>query len=606
MSIQIPFSRDDLSLRRAGTIHDLFNPNKHNLWLPGSRTPMLVQSFHNILSAIISRENVNNFDEFFIPLFLPAYRNNNANRQGQPNFIQFVKDVVAQIPDQHLWTLPFILFTPSNQNVTDVHVIRWTDYTSGNGFSFTWDETRRHFSNTTASNTDYTSPLHLILDFCERFNTYWDANSTRNIAESPMTWHPALEHLFRMLRGRGYATLGSRGDGSGVTPINVQTAITNSPEATVEIQWTNGGSPWVSVKVPITYSNRHLLYQVFQYTQDVTTMLNGPRKLKSEGTPVYIGVELELTTNYTINNLIDATKEPFFIAKQDSSISGSKPNRMELVTVPGSFKYLKQQYALWFNNLEYDKFDCTTNTSNGMHVHVDRKAFDDDYHIRNFCWFINNPANTPFIVAMSDRGSLQAMQHYTPFLQFPNNSTRTTAFKKCHRLIEGHRGATNLKGGWAAAKTVEVRIFKGIVSYTAIVKNLEFVESVFHFTQSLRSYREMSLSAYIDWLFKTPTNRFSILKKFIENQDIEKFLITADVKDIIFNESDPEKIAQMLIKSGIKLTNDHVSFLNKGQKRTFTLDKDSGVLNVLKTNIFKLANLDVDLAKRFTRTSNAA
>ena len=604
MSIQIPFSRDDLSLRREGTIHDLFNPTKHNLWVAGPRTPFLTQTFRNILTAVFSRENVDNFEEFFIPLCLPAFRTPLVQNE-HARFLQFTKELLRQIPDRHLWTLPFILFSRYNRDNTDVRVITWSDYSGGNGFSFTWDERRQRYPHTATSEVGPTSPIGFITDFCERFTAYWNNNATRNLGEQPMTWHPTVEFFFRMLRGNGYASVANRGEGRNSNAEIIREALTSSPDATIMLVWTAGATPFITVKVPITYTNRHLLYNIFQYTQDVTTMLNGPRKLKSEGTPVYVGVELELTTDYTINELIDATKEPFFIAKQDSSISGSKIHRMELVTVPGSFKYLKQQYALWFNNLEYDKFDCTTNTSNGMHVHVDRKAFDDDYHIRNFCWFINNPANTPFIVAMSDRGSLQAMQHYTPFLQFPANSTRTTAFKKCHRLIEGHRGATNLKGGWAAAKTVEVRIFKGIVSYAAIVKNLEFVESVFHFTQSLRSYREMSLSAYIDWLFKTPTNRYSILKKFIENQDIEKFLIAADVKDIIFNESDPEKIAQILIKSGIKITNDHVSFLNKGRKRTFTLDKDSGVLNVLKTNIFKLANLDVDLAKRFTRMNNA-
>jgi dihydroorotate dehydrogenase len=54
------------------------------------------------------------------------------------------------------------------------------------------------------------------------------------------------------------------------------------------------------------------------------------------------------------------------------------------------------------------------------------------------------------------------------------------------------------------------------------------------------------------------------------------------------------------------LTNDHISYLNKGRKRTFTLEKDTGVINVLKTNIFKLANLDVELAKRITRNTAAA
>jgi len=607
MSIQIPFSRDDLSLRRAGNLVDLYNPQKHDLWLNPSlsREPIRAQTFRNMLRAIFSRENVNNFDEFIKPLIFFKYGPEPAAEYTDT--IEFTKTILRLMPDEHLWMIPFINFNYANRNNVYVSTTIWTDYSSSSQFQYSWDERRNMFPSNLANETGPGSCINFIQDFCTRFSTYWDTHATKTIGEQPFTWYNSIELLFLMIRGKRYIfTSASRGNGDTIAPQQVKDLLDQNSAAEIKLTVGGGGNFSIQVRVPITYANRNLLYQVFQYSQDVTQMLDGPRKLKHEGIPVFIGVELELTTDYNVGQLIDATKEPFFIAKQDASISGSKPNRMELVTVPGSFKYLKQQYAMWFNNLDYQKFDCTTQTSNGMHVHVDRKAFDDDYHIRNFCWFINNPANTPFIVTMSDRGSLQAMQNYTPFLQFPYGTTRTNAFKQCHRLLDGHRGATNLKNGWARAKTVEVRIFRGIVSYAAIVKNLEFVESLFYFTQSLRSYREMSLSSYIQWLFKSPPNRYSILKKFIENLDLDKFLLAADVKDIIFNETDPDKIAQLLMKSGLTLTNDHISYLNKGRKRTFTLEKDTGVINVLKTNIFKLASLDVELAKRITRNNVAA
>ena len=68
------------------------------------------------------------------------------------------------------------------------------------------------------------------------------------------------------------------------------------------------------------------------------------------------------------------------------------------------------------------------------------------------------------------------------------------------------------------------------------------MESVFHFTQSLRSYREDDSEQLHQLAVLPACQPFTILKKFLEQQDIAKFLVAAEVKDIIFNENDPDKI----------------------------------------------------------------
>ena len=94
MSIQIPFSRDDLSLRRAGNLIDLYNPQKHDLWLNPSlsREPIRAQTFRNMLRAIFSRENVNNFDEFIKPLIFFKYGPEPA--ADYTNTIEFTKTIL--------------------------------------------------------------------------------------------------------------------------------------------------------------------------------------------------------------------------------------------------------------------------------------------------------------------------------------------------------------------------------------------------------------------------------------------------------------------------------------------------------------------------------
>lgn len=581
MSILIRSSLDSSEYVSLPNLIDVFNPTKHRCWdnrIIADR--VTAGQWRSIMQCFWTRENISNMDEFYRPVVFSSLLITPSTE-----LVTIISETVRLLPDDALWFLNFCKITQRGENYR-LETINWSNYSHDNQFSFSWDKITSNHSNA----TDLAAK---ILETANHFNTFVNQNQDKQC----YNWLRSMFHcgnlFFIMCTGGEYAS----SNRESYNAENLRRKLLVNTEATLSF---NRNFSSLTVTIPITNANRSQLYSIFPYSTDITTIIPGKKKLPTEGTPIHVGVELEVSTDYGVNRLIDASAELFFIAKQDSSITGKKSQRMELVTVPASFKYLKKQYALWFNNLDYNMFDCTVETNNGMHVHVDRQAFDDDYHIRNFCWFINNPANTPFIVAMSDRGSLEAMRNYTPFLQFPNNSTRTTAFKSCHRLLDGYRGATNLKNGWANAKTVEVRIFRGIVSYAAIVKNLEFVESLLYFTQSLRSYRELSLGYYIKWLFNTPPNKYSILKKFVQSHDLDRFLLVADIKDLIFNETDPEKIAKILMESKLHITNDHITYLNRGRKRTFTLDKVTGQINVIKTNVFKLADLDIDLAKRIS------
>lgn len=581
MSILIRSSLDSSEYVSLPNLIDVFNPTKHRYWDNEIiANHVTAGQWRSIMQCFWTRENISNMNEFYRPVVFDS-----LHITPSTELATIISETVRLLPDDALWFLNFCKITRHGENYR-LETINWSNYSRGNQFSFGWDIITSNHSNA----TDLAAK---ILETANHFNTFVNQNQDKRCYD----WLKSVFHcanlFFTMCTGGEYA----KSNRERYNAENLHRELLVNTEATLSF---NRNFSSLTVTIPITYANRNQLYSIFPYSTDITTIIPGKKKLPTEGTPIHVGVELEVSTDYDVARLIDASTELFFIAKQDSSITGKKLNHMELVTVPASFKYLKKQYAHWFNNLDYRNFDCTTETNNGMHVHVDRQAFDDDYHIRNFCWFINNPANTPFIVAMSDRGSLEAMRNYTPFLQFPSHSTRTTAFKSCHRLLDGHRGATNLKNGWANAKTVEVRIFRGIVSYAAIVKNLEFVESLFHFTKSLSSYRELSLACYIKWLFNTPVNRFLILKKFVQSHDLGRFLLVADIKDIIFNETDPEKIAKALMASKLPITSDHITYLNRGRKRTFTLNKDTGQINVIKTNIFKLADLDIDLAKRIS------
>lgn len=398
-----------------------------------------------------------------------------------------------------------------------------------------------------------------------------------------------------------------------IKPSQARSQLANQPSENISItpRFTGRELDHISICMKASKNNKSPLYNVRSYSFDVLNILPYPLKEQKENKPLLVGVELEVSTDYSMKELVDAADDPFFCGKQDSSINGNKSNAIELVTAPASIKYLKRQYALWFNNLDYTKFDTSTKTNNGMHVHVGREHFrnevgeEDKNHIRNFCWFINHPANIDFFVYLSERGSLAGMSPYSPFYSFSRGSSKVRALKSVDSTIGSgrFRGATNFKGGWENAKTIEVRIFKGIVSYACIVKNLEVVDSVFHFTKSLTGYRNLNLKGYLAWLKQTPSNKYSVLKKFIDQVDLQKMLIASEVKDVLFNEDDPEKILTLLKKAPFKITNEHVTFLNKGRKRTFTLDKETGELQLTSINRSKISFLDKEIAARYLRAS---
>lgn len=598
MSFQIASSlAPNAPFTTINSLKDLFDPRTHSLWKDSRLTG---NEFITLSKILFTRDNVSNWDDFINPLFSIT-----SSVRNSSNTKTFYQEFLHAIPDDLLWTLPFQTLSSyrPTQNQYMLFTCRYDDYSNISHWSFGY----RSKETIVSSPTEAAS---VFIDFATNFSEYAHRNSHKICQDIWAGYHQTFKYLFNFCNNIRLFTSTPPHDSTREYSRNTHFTATQlfnylslNPNAILQI---NPVFDSFHIEIPFNENDRTQFYDLFSYSTDVTRLLPGKKKLDHEGTPVYIGVELELATDYEISDLINASKEVFFIAKSDGSVNGRKANKLELVTRPASFKYLKKQYAMWFNNLDYTKFDCTNETNNGMHVHIDRKSFDDNFHIRNFCWFINNPANTPFIVAMSDRGSIEAMRNYTPFLPFSSNLSRTAAFKSSHKLIEGHRGATNLKGGWANGKTLEVRIFRGIVSYAAIIKNLEFVESLFYFTRSLTSYRELTLAAYIKWLYATPINQYTILKKFIEANDIDKFLLAADVKDIIFNETDPNKIVSLLTKSGLAINNDHISYLNKGRKRTFTLDKDTGKITVIRHDLFKLADLDISLAKRIAGANQAA
>ena len=153
--------------------------------------------------------------------------------------------------------------------------------------------------------------------------------------------------------------------------------------------------------------------------------------------------------------------------------------------------------------------------------------------------------------------------------------------------------------------TVEIRMFRSIVSFAELCKDLEFVDAVFHFCSGERSLMKLGFTDFLTWLQKeVPINKYTILRKFIDSCNyMDKMISEYQVKNMIFNITEPELIIKKLNGSKLKLTNAHVSVLNKGIKRTYILNKDTGFIELTTTNMSKLVKIDRSTESRYTRNS---
>lgn len=308
--------------------------------------------------------------------------------------------------------------------------------------------------------------------------------------------------------------------------------------------------------------------------------------------PLY-GVELEANGEYTVTDLIRAQKYMFFICKADSSIYGAYANNYELVTVPASLKAHKRLWAEFFEKVDYAKFDTSKETGNGMHVHISRDAFSKE-HLNRLTWFITDPANFDFILAVSERPSAKNLQEWarTPVYSSPS---RCYASRNATHTNRDLRGAIHYKG----SATVEIRIFKGIVSYATIVKNLEFVDSAYEFTR-VTGLSQVSVHNYLSWLFATPKNKYVMLKTFFQELRVEDLIYISRLNAYIFGLSNDSQIADKLNKAPFKVTSAMITYLNKKRrKRTFVL-KDGKVTCTFR-NGGLLAKLDKSAQQKQTR-----
>lgn len=463
----------------------IFDPRINRYWHEDNS--FSGEEFRTFLKVLYSKENIRNHPEFFFPNGTPATAD-----------LEFI---LSNTPDDISYALCCV--TGNDQYL--IYAMPSTDY---------WQ--RDYFIHPYASRVPLTPEAFtsVIADIARRLDRMQSVRHWNDFCEGTYAGY-----VYLMMIGQQYVEDHWEGcyDRRGVLEFHDYMFSFNQP----------GSLPRIMQR---SDDGKAHLYKLFSYRTDVIQVLGSERvstKETPKGTkyrrnpddPLY-GIELELSCSHTIRDIINSQEFPFFICKQDSSISGFEESNYECVTLPMDYRSQRTEWGKFFakfldkSNNSYEGFDNTTNTNNGLHIHVSKSAFIDN-HLQRFTWFIVDPLNNEFITAVSERGA--TLGEYARVPTFARMS-RKRAYDRCVAECSAFRGAVNV--GRSSAQTIEVRIFRGIVSYATLLKNLEFVDAVFWFTQQ-HSYSSLTLPKFLDWVEATPRSKYKALKMFLKNMDPE-------------------------------------------------------------------------------------
>lgn len=577
------------------SMSELFNPSINNVTFKAS--VFRWSRFEEIIKLLWTKENIiDNMDYYFNSLMGYPYN-------GYHHFLGLTakekyKFLFLHVPDEDAWMLAFTSFGLSGNGENFGYSFYFPDLRNN-------DSLTTHTYNTNVLNVSSIpiSKIHLEeykTKFLKTFNAAKDRWEKAFTESSNKFWSDEnfymvnnnfMQMFIRKTLGRMYVSY----DGGTFNHGQILSLISEdstSFDLVVSVNQHGMNTPRLVQK--ITKTNRRGIEKTLSYSTNICELLPYPMKEKNEYNPVFYGVELELATDYSTKELVNATEELFVIGKQDGTISGTKNNKVELVTIPASLKSHKIQWAKFFSKLKYENFDCTKQTNNGMHVHIGRTHFNGKGHVNRLAFFVNNPSNYNFFFIVSERTAANITQ-FTPFAKPIHNKGRSIA-----RAIDNAyaiRGAVNVK----KSETIEIRLFKGIVSYATILKNLEFVDSIFHFTKDA-SLSELTLKHYTDWLAKTHTNKYMVLKKFItEIKNLEKMIKASEVHDMVFLERDPKKMMDIIDKGKVVIDNDHVTALNKLKGvRTFVFNKTTKKMELHDKPLDGINSLNDELTSRYS------
>ena len=248
------------------------------------------------------------------------------------------------------------------------------------------------------------------------------------------------------------------------------------------------------------------LIQSYSY-RPITSFKYLSSELKSNSEIAFLGIELE------VENKLDKIKNDSMAQLIDSShlyfkTDGSLSNGFEIVTHPLSFNWIQAnigKFESMLTELKSNGFNSYDSNTCGMHIHISKKAFGT-WQLYRFMKFFAE--NKEFIVSISQR-KIDQLKKWANIEDNGNDELIYKAKKK-----DGNSSrycAINLQNH----STIEVRIFRGTLNYCSFMKNIEFVNALFCYTNESSECNIQGFKQFVN-----STSTYSNLKKFIKLKNL--------------------------------------------------------------------------------------
>jgi hypothetical protein len=215
---------------------------------------------------------------------------------------------------------------------------------------------------------------------------------------------------------------------------------------------------------------------------------------------LYMGMEIEVEKMMPhadeFYSSLTTKQEQFVYMKTDGSLSH---NGVEIVTMPGTLDSIRTLFP-------FDSLDNARNRGArsfyygncGFHIHVSRSAFSPT-HMWKFVKFqINNPSLCQTVGQRNNSSYAHWNYQYRDKFNMGDGLPSLVKGKSAN-------GDRYVAINFQNHATVELRYFKGNILKAAILKNVEFVQSIYDYTKHLTAAEVMtrhglSELSYLDWL----------------------------------------------------------------------------------------------------------
>lgn len=551
--------RDPLSLKTFEKFEDLYNPAKNRVWEAYRNGRPTVRDFFEVYKSIWTYT-------YFEEIFKKFERHNtNAINPAMLEHKEF--DEYRKVIPEEL--LPYISFLYRDSGI--LRVGHFAPLNSGQTtlagrYSFASAETSM-----TVSGLSLEERLKVTLKGLEKTKKYVD-----KFIEDHATFllyrydnyagdcSHGITNLIFFSQLRFYGSFNGREVNYSIPSWADYFASEEFDCKEISIEWT--GNAYYKLSRTVNKNYREPIERVLNYSTNPLNIIKGFLKEEKEKAPIFFGVELELSTNYSAKQMVNFPEEPFFICKSDGSVSGACSHPMEVVTIPMSSRMHKKYWADFFSKVDYDNFDTSRYTTNGFHVHFSKKTLTER-HEAAFFWFFCNPFNKQFILEISERDS-QSLDQWArvPNIGKTDNKGLWKSYNNIRSIVYdtadcNRHSLINISHKY---NTIEIRLFKGIVSFADIIKNIDFIEAVLEFTAN-RWYKTNNYHHFLKWLKTTPRNKYTCLKEFVDHIDLSVCSAWEDIVRLSSPVNGNIKIADLFAyeeQGKIQFTEGHIQLLN--------------------------------------------